>query len=185
MTKHHTTFSRREGSYTHILRQRREYYNKTVKEYLAKKKVFMYSTFSRMVKASQVKVSVVLQVVLPRFRVTGKYNFVSALLKIVQHHYTKTTQLTNCNNNTNYNNTKDRTLGISPSEVTPENELGLFNKVNEKPVVPSVKMKLKLGDKVRALLHRKYFQNSSEGRFSPSPTVVPLEDYQEVDEASN
>ncbi|XP_064482996.1 uncharacterized protein LOC135395837 [Ornithodoros turicata] len=104
--------------------------------------------------------------------VTGKYHFISVLPKIVR----------------DYNNTKHRTLGISPSEVTPENKFELFNKINGKPVVPPVKKKLKVGDKVRVLLHRKGFHKSSEGTWSSqiftvshlrdtSPPVEHLQDY--------
>ncbi|XP_064488314.1 uncharacterized protein LOC135400402 [Ornithodoros turicata] len=144
----------------------------------------MYSTLSPVIKASQAErvIHTLRDRIFSWFRVTGKYHFVSALPEIVR----------------DYKNTKHRTLGISPFEVTPENELGLFNKINGKPVVPSVKKKLKVGDKVgdkeRALLHRKCFHKSSEGSWSPqifsvsrlrdtSPPVVHLEDYwgKEVD----
>ncbi|XP_064466193.1 uncharacterized protein LOC135377590 [Ornithodoros turicata] len=94
----------------------------------------------------------------------------------------------------NYNNTKHRTLGISLSEVTHENELELFNKINGKAVVPSMKKKFQVGDKMRVLLQRKRFLKSSEGSWSPqiftvsrrrdtSPPVVHLEEYRgkEVD----
>ncbi|XP_064461741.1 uncharacterized protein LOC135371697 [Ornithodoros turicata] len=142
----------------------------------------MYSTFSPVIKASQAEqvICTLRNRIFRYFRVTGKYHFVSTLLKIVP----------------DYNNTKHRTLGISPSEVMPENELELFTKINGKPVVPSVKKKLKVRDKVRVLLHRKGFQKSSEESWSPqifsisclrdtSPPFVHLEDYRgkEVDRA--
>ncbi|XP_064488381.1 uncharacterized protein LOC135400480 [Ornithodoros turicata] len=99
-----------------------KFYNKTIKEYLARKKVHMYSTFSSVIKASQAEwvIRTLRDRIFWYFRVTGKYCFVSVLPKIVG----------------DYNNTKHRTLGISPSEVTPENELELFNKIYGKPVVP-------------------------------------------------
>ncbi|XP_064483005.1 uncharacterized protein LOC135395846 [Ornithodoros turicata] len=157
-----------------------ELYKETFKKHLARKKVFMYSTFSPVTKASQAErvTRTLHDRIFHYFRVTGKYHFVSVLPKIVR----------------DYHNTKHRTLGISPSEVTPETKLELFNKINGKPVIPSMKKKLKLGYKGRVLLHREGFQKSSEGSWSPqiftvsrlrdtSPPVVHLEDYRgkEVD----
>ncbi|XP_064480319.1 uncharacterized protein LOC135393906 [Ornithodoros turicata] len=157
-----------------------EFYNKTVKKYLSRKKVHIYSIFSPVIKASQAErvIRTLRDRIFRYFRVTGKYHFICALPKIVR----------------DINNTKHRTLGISPSEITPKNKLALFNKINGKPVVLSVKKKLKVRDKVRALLHKKGFQKSSEGSWSPqiftvscmrdtSPPVVQLEDYwgKEVD----
>ncbi|XP_064475398.1 uncharacterized protein LOC135389263 [Ornithodoros turicata] len=136
-----------------------EFYNKIVKEYLSRKKVHMYSTFSPVVKASQAErvIRTLRDRIFRYFRVTGKYHFVSVLPKIMR----------------DYNNTKHRTLGISPSEVTPENELELFNKINGKPIVPSVKKKLKVEDKVRVLLHRRGLFSRELASDFPSPSRAP------------
>lgn len=154
-----------------------EFKNSTVKDYLQRKKIHHYSTFTG-VKASQAErfIRTLRDRVFRYFRVTGKYHYVSALPRIVQ----------------DYNHSKHRTIGMSPAEVNAENEMSVFNKVNGKPVVPSVKKKLNVGDRVRVLLHRRTFQKGSEGSWSPqiytisrlrntSPPVVYLKDYQGKD----
>ena len=131
-----------------------EFYNKPFQNLLQKYGINHYSTFSHK-KASIVERAIrsLKSKIWQEFHIRGSYKYLDFLPKIIE----------------NYNNTKHRTIGMKPKDVSLKHQKFLLNTVyNYENNWPSKKKKPKfrVGDKVRVSMYKNIFEKSYTANYS-------------------
>lgn len=149
-----------------------EFFNKYFKNLTKKYKVNHYSAFSEKKASIVERVNRTLKNMMwKEFSMQGNYHWLDILKQIVK----------------KYNNTKHRTIGMKPSEVTKKNEQELLNTAYNHIKIVDIKSKFKVGDhvrvsKIRGVFDKKYMPNWSTEIFTirkvqlTNPTTYLLKD---------
>lgn len=149
-----------------------EFFNVHFKRLTKKYKVNHYSTFSEKKASIVERVNRTLKNLMwKEFNMQGNYCWLKLLQQIVR----------------KYNNTKHRTIGMKPSEVTRENEQELLETAYNRIKLADVNSKFKVGDhvrisKLRGVFDKKYMPNWSTEIFVikkvqlTNPTTYLLKD---------
>ena len=150
----------------------KEFFNKTIKEFLKTKNIFHYHTYGN-TKASLVeRFNRTLKEKMWRyFTHKGNYKWLEVLPKLIK----------------GYNNSFHRTIGLTPNQVNKNNEGELFEKLYGN--TPKSKYKFKIGDyvrisKVKHRLMKGYLQNYTdevfiiEEKVKSSPPTYRIKDLQ-------
>lgn len=134
-----------------------EFFNKDFKNLTKKYNVNHYSSYSEK-KASIVErvIRTLKQRMWKEFNMQGNYSWVKLLKEITK----------------KYNNTKHRTIGMKPSEVTEENEQKLLKTVYNRIKLAEIKSKFHVGDYVRISKFRGAFDKGYMPNWSAEVFLV-------------
>lgn len=152
----------------------KEFYNKNFQELMKRHKINLYSTYSNLKAAICERFNRTLKEKMwKKFSLQGNYKWLTILSDLIA----------------SYNNTKHRTIGMKPKDVTSVNETQVIKRFSTKNKVMG-KPKFKLNDKVRVsrvkqVFEKGYTPNWSTEIFTISkvlktrPTTYRLKDYQD------
>lgn len=125
-----------------------EMYNSHFKKLMREHSINHYSTYSTKKAAIVERVIRTLKsIIYKEFSLSGKHDWLSILDKVAN----------------KYNNTKHRTIGMKPSQVTSKTKLTVFNI----PKIAPKRSKFKVGDIVRISKHKGVFDKGYDINWSP------------------
>lgn len=129
-------------NYIHV-DQGSEFYNKTMQDMLDRRKIKLYSTFSRMKASIVERWNRTLKGKMWRmFSMQGSYKWLELLPKLVAE----------------YNGTYHRTIKMKPNDVNKAVERDLLNTVYQSPIPSKVKSKFRVGQFVRISKYKHVFE---------------------------
>ena len=152
----------------------KEFYNAHFKNLMQRFDINHYSTHSNLKASICERFNRTLKNKMwPQFNLRGNYKWIDILPNLIS----------------KYNETKHRTIGMKPKDVTAEDEEELMERFKKQRKIPSRKPKLKVGDRVRVSKHKHVFEKGYTPNWtteiftvdqvmSTNPVTYKLKDYQ-------